>query len=491
MSSNNTVNLVPNWELEHELSTRSYYEFFKLAWVIIEPGVTLRDNWHLKYLADRLQQEVERISKGIHKKKDLIINIPPGSSKSSLVTILFPVWAWIVNPKLRFITASYAGSLATSHAQKSRNVIDSDWFQDLFGDRFIMKHDLNRTSEYENDHTGIRIASSVGGAVTGRHADIVIVDDPLNPKAAASEVSIDKTNKWWDTTISTRLREPQVSLKIILAQRLHEKDLPGYCLETKRGQYEHICLPGELTEDVRPKELRLHYQDGILNPKRHNRIVLDKLKMDLGSYGYAGQILQNPIPAEGNLIKKAWFGRFTMQGLRQKVKDKKDELTWNYTLDGAYTKDQQNDPSAMLCYATYEGDMYIRAVKSVWKEFPELVKFISEFVVRHGYSDYSRIYIEPKATGLSAAQTMRKETELNIIIDKAPRIDKIARVKSVSAFLEGGRCFLLEDTSWIDAFLNQLAAFPNGRHDDEVDCLSMAINNMISNPNKILDVGVF
>ena len=392
---------------------------------------------------------------------------------------------------MRIITSSYAGDLSVSHAQKSRDVIESLWFQDFYGDRFIMKHDLNRTKEYENDHTGIRLTTSVGGSITGRHADIFIVDDPINPKKAASAVEIVNANEWWDKTASTRLRDQDISLRIIVMQRLHENDLTGYCLANKNGKYEHICLPGEITQDVKPLELRTKYQDGILNPSRHGRKVLESMKLDLGSYGYAGQVLQNPIPAEGNLIKKKWFNRFVLSELREKAKNLKNELVWNYKLDGAYTKDQQNDPSAILCYTLFENEMYIRAVQSVWKELPELIKFIVEFVARNGYSPYSRIGIEPKASGLSAAQTLKKETDLNVIIDKPPTTDKIARVNSISAFLEAGRCHLLKDASWVDSFLNQCAAFPNGKHDDEVDCLTMAVGDVIDNPNKILEVSVY
>lgn len=479
------------WQTDRELSLRSYYEFFKLGWKIIEPNTPLQLNWHLKYIADILQSEIERIARREKKEADLIINVPPGTSKSSLITVLFPAWIWINYPYMRIISGSHSGELSTSHAQMSRDVIESDWYQDLFGDCFVMKRDLNRAKEYQNDKTGIRIATSVGGSITGKHADIVIVDDPLDPKTAASAKGIIKANHWWDKTLPTRLRDPDISLRIIVMQRLHENDLTGHCLELDREGYRHICLPGEKTEDVRPVELRAKYQDGILNPSRQGQSVLRRLKKQLGSDGYSGQILQNPISAGGNMIKKKWFGRFDMSSLRERAKEKKDELIWNFKLDGAYTKEERNDPSAIMAYCIYEGDMYIRSVKSVRKEMPELIKFIKEFVEVQGYSPYSRIGIEPKASGMSAAQSLRRETELNVILDKAPKVDKIARVNASLPFLESGRCHLLSDADWVESYLNQLAAFPNGRHDDEVDVTTMAIKDVIDNPNKILDAGAY
>lgn len=448
----------------------------------------------MHYIADRLEWEVLRIKAGKHKKKDLIINIPPGSSKSSLITILFPVWAWLQKPSMRFITASYSQDLATTHAQKSRDVILSDWFQSWYGAEFRLKYDLNRVTQYQNDATGIRIATSVGASVTGKHADIIIVDDPINPAKADSEVSIKKCNRWWDQTMSTRLRDKKVSLRIIVAQRVHEDDLPGYCKKTKGDAYEIICLPGEITDDVRPIELRKKYKNGLLDPVRLDQDALNTMKVDLGSLGYSGQVRQNPEPQEGNLIKKKWIGRFTMARFepvdddKPELKDEKRDLVWDFAVDGAYTKDQQNDPSAIMAYAVFMSKLYVRNVQSVWKELPELIEFIEQFCRENGYTDQSRVFIEPKASGLSAAQSLRRESDLNIIVDKAPTVDKVARVKAASPFMESKRMFVLKDAVWVPGYLSQLGAFPNAKHDDEVDVTTIAINQIIDNPNKIISV---
>ncbi len=489
--------LTQSWVADRFLGIKDYYTFFELAWKVIEPDTVLQTNWHLQYLADRLEWEVKRIKDGKAKKKDLIINIPPGTSKSSLITILFPVWTWLQRPSMRFITASYSQDLSTTLAQKSRDVILSDWFQSWYGAYFRLKYDLNRVTQYQNDAMGIRIATSVGASVTGKHADIIIADDPLNPKGADSEVAIKKCNDWWDKTMSTRLRDKKVSLRIIVAQRVHEDDLTGYCKRTKKGKYELICLPGEITEDVRPIELRNKYKNGLLDPVRMDQKVLDDMKINLGSLGYSGQVRQNPEPEEGNLIKKKWIGRFTMDKFeildddKPEVKEAKRDLAWDFALDGAYTKDQQNDPSAIIAYAIYRGKVYVRNVQAVWKEFPELIRFIKQFCKENGYTDQSRVFIEPKANGLSAAQQLRKESSLNIIVDKAPTVDKIARVKAASPFMEAGRLKVLKDAGWIPSYFSELGAFPNAKHDDKVDVTTIAINQIIDNPNKILSVGSF
>ena len=425
---------------------------------------------------------------GLPKTKDLIINVPPGTSKSSIVTILFPVWAWLQIPSLRFITSSYSASLSIFHSIKSRDVIRSDWFQKRFGHIFQMKADQDSKTVFENDKTGLRITTSVGGSVTGKHADILIADDPINVQDSVSQLALQDCNYWWDHTISTRLTDQKRSLKIIVMQRLNEKDLSGYCLENKKGQYELICMPGEETDAIYPKELKKHYVNGMLDPKRLDEQVMESLKLSLGTLGFTGQINQSPASIEGNLIKRDWFGRFTLNDLIAKVNG--TPLYWNFTMDGAYTKDKLNDPSALLSYAIFENNIYIRDVISVWKEMPDLLNFLPEFCNRNGYNTGSRIYIEPKANGLSAAQMLRHTSNLNVVIDKSPTTDKIARVNACSPLIESRRVFLLQDAPWLEPFLHQCTMFPNARHDDEVDCLTMAVDK-INDKNKITSFEIY
>jgi hypothetical protein len=174
--------------IEMKLAEMSFYDFFKLSWHIVEPSVPLSTNWHHKYLCNTLQEEAERIIEGRPKTKDIVINVPFRSTKSLITTVLFPVWCWIRDPKLRFITASYSAELSIEHATKSRDVIQSDWFKERWGDIFNIKKDQNLKARYENNFMGMRRATSVGGTITGQGADFLIIDDPVSPKNAASEV---------------------------------------------------------------------------------------------------------------------------------------------------------------------------------------------------------------------------------------------------------------------------------------------------------------
>ena len=467
--------------LEKKLCEMSFYEFFKAAWIVVEPAVPLSTNWHHKYICDLLQTECERVIAQEPKSKDIIINVPFRSTKSLIVTVMFPVWAWIKSPKLRFITSSYSATLSIELATKSRDVIFSDWFKRRWGDVFHIKKDQNLKERYENNFVGMRRATSVGGTVTGQGADFLIVDDPLSPQMANSATERDNANEWYRTTFYSRLNQPDIGVRIIIMQRVHEDDLTGFLLgKETRLKYKHICIPAKSGGgNIKPAYLEKFYEKGtqLFWKDRFSQKILDDYKSALGSYGYAGQLQQTPTPLDSGMIHKDWF-----KVDRYRV----DEAIVNFVIDPAYTADQKNDPSALLAYTYKENRWQIVDCVNVYKEFPDLVKFIQQWVAKNGYTNRSRIYVEPKASGKSIVQTLVRETGLNVKEDKPPTKDKVARVSDVSASLESGRVSLLNG-DWNDEFLEQLAKFPAAKHDDMVDCLVMAVNKEIwSGGGKVL-----
>jgi predicted phage terminase large subunit-like protein len=453
--------------LKKKVCELSYFEFFKEAFKIVEPAVELDINWHHKYVCKILQEEAERIIRGEKKQKDIIINVPFRASKSLMCTVLFPVWCWIRDPKLRFITASYSSSLSIEHSAKSRDVIQSNWYQKNWGDLFAIKQDQNTKQNYVNDHTGSRRATSVGGTVTGAGASIIIVDDPTSPKEAASKTERTRANEWYTGTLYSRLDNPKTGVRIIIMQRLHEDDLSGFLLRNNPDNYKHICIPAEATKNLSPKGLIKFYKDELFWDTRFSRDILQDYKYQLGSYEYAGQLQQEPSPADGGIMKKEWF----------KVVKKAPEgiNDWNFIIDPAYTSKQSNDPSALLSFAYKDGDYYIRSVEEKYFEFPELLKYIPLWASRNGIGKRSRIYVEPKASGKSIVQTLRRGTSLNIVEAKPPTKDKVARVMDIVGKIEAGRVFLIEG-QWNSNFITQCSQFPNARHDDMVDCLQMALD---------------
>ncbi len=224
----------------------------------------------------------------------LLINVPPRHLKSTLTSVMWPAWLWLRDPTIRILSASYALPLAIRDANRSRRVITSEWYQARGGDQFKLMGDQNTKSRYDNDATGFRIASSVGGAATGEGGDIILVDDPHKLEDAFSAVALQSAIEWFSSTISSRLNDLRTGRMVVIAQRIHENDLSGHLIET--GDWYHLCLPAE--HDVShpftwPDDPRSE-PDELLSPERFGRDEIDRLKRSLGPYASAGQLQQLP-----------------------------------------------------------------------------------------------------------------------------------------------------------------------------------------------------
>ncbi len=459
------VKLSPNKALA-ELCRRSFFRFVQEFWSVVIPEDPVW-NWHIKYLCDELQYLNSFVMARKPKPYDLIINIPPGTTKSTIVTQMYNAWVWTIDPKQRFTTSSYAHTLSLSHSIKTRDIVTSDKYQTLFPE-VILKKDQSGKSDFRNSSGGQRFTTSTGGTVTGMHAHQILIDDGMNPQQSASEAERLAANNFITSTLSTRKIDKAVTVTILIMQRLHEDDPTGALLE-KGKKVKHINLPAEDNGNVKPPELAERYVDGLLDPIRLNREVLDEAFIDLGSYGYAGQYGQDPAPPEGGLIKKEWFPIIDWE-------PPFSYLTWNFVADTAYTEKEENDPSGYLAYAKDKNDFIIRWAQTERLEFPELCKALPNFAHQHGYTRRSMVEVEPKASGKSLVQTLKRETDLNIKEGVPPAKDKVARVNDSSPTMESGRVKLIRGP-WNKAFLDQLSTFPNAKHDEYVDCVTMMVGD--------------
>ena len=470
-------------KLRAENYRRSFYKFCLDAFKIIHNGEPMVENWHIKYLCDVLQIEAERLVKREPRKQHLLINVPPRSLKSELVNVFFSVYLWVLDDSMQFISSSYSSTLSVALSVQARRLVLSDWFIKHFPD-IKLSIDEKQKSKFSTPNGGLRYCTSTGGSITGMGGDVIVIDDPQNPQLARSDKERDNANTFFNETLRSRINDPKVGMFIVIMQRLHENDLTGMLLGLEKNEWQFICLPAELSDNVFPSVLKKYYIDSMLFPTRLDKSVLDSFKIGLGTYGYSGQYMQLPSPADGGILKKEWF-KITDTILDNKLMEvNRNELTWNFYLDTAYTSKQSNDPSAMVAASYYNNHLYIRKVDSVRLEFPQLCKTIQTFVEDNGYNHSSKVKVEPKASGKSIVQQLKQTTRLNILEDKPPTQDKESRVNGVSAFIESGRVILL-DGSWTNSFLEQCAAFPNGTHDDEVDCLVMAIENETSRKKSI------
>lgn len=461
-------------ELTADICKESFFDFVQEFWTVIIPEEPVY-NWHIQYLCEQLQETVFRVSRREAKLFDEIINIPPGTTKSTICTVMLPAWAWAVDPTLRIITGSYSASLATDHAVKSRDIIKSEKYRRLFPHVEIKKDQDNKT-QYKTTANGERYATSVGGTITGIHAHLIIIDDPLNPKQASSDAERTAANEWMDTTLSSRKVNKAVTPTILVMQRLHEVDPTGNWLNKKGKALRWFKLPGRITSKVRPvpEELADYYVNNLLDPVRLSDEVLKDQRLDLGEYGYAGQFDQDPSPADGGIWKR-WIKPIddhVLDRMLAENKIKKIGSDW----DLAYTDKEQNSASAYVTSGEYEKNMYILDLGFEWLEFPKLMEYIKNRKPTH--------YIEAKASGKSAKQTLVNQgisaKEVKVIGG-----DKVARAQMATPYAERGsvycRASLLEFLYTCEK--QGILKFPNNEHDDLQDALVQAIQRLLGKNN--------
>jgi predicted phage terminase large subunit-like protein len=477
-----------------ELCRRSLFEFVQEFWDVIIPEDPIW-NWHIEYLCNEIQSDVMRVCRlkerpavfeGMRftmpakprepKLHDLLINVPPGSSKSTIVTIMMPAWAWSIDPTLRVISASYSGDLSQDHAVKSRDIIQSDKYK-LYFPEIEIRADQNNKNNYKNTFGGERYATSVGGTIMGIHAHLLIIDDALNTKQSLSESDLPAAAAFVNTTLSTRKVDKAVSLTIMVMQRLNELDPAGVWLRMRDQEgkkLKHICLPVRSTDKVYPPELKEYYVNGLLDPVRFTNEILDAARIELGSYGFAGQMAQDPAPEGGGVWQK-WF---------IPVPDKDFPLILEHygtDWDTAYTDKLTNAGSAAVVSGMFEGKMYIDSVQWFHKEFPELINTMKLFPDPH--------YIEAKASGKSAKQTLI--TAGIPAIEVQVNGDKLARARDATPKAEAGLVFVrasILEKIYYDTDQGILK-FPNGAKQDLADTIAQAIQRHFGRPERKFTVG--
>lgn len=395
-----------------------------------------------------------------------IFNVPPGSSKSTIISEMYPLWCWTIDETQKFICGSYSSTVAEDIAHKCYNIFHSEKFARLFP--ALVESAFGGKTHFHNGQKGERYTTSSGSMIQGVHAHQKLLDDIIGRDQAHSKVERKKVNDWMSETISTRNVDANISVTILVMQRLHENDPTGYITSKPGLRIKRITIPAELSKDVHPKQLSQFYVNGLFDPirKPKERLIIDKA--ELGTYGYAGQMQQRPAPEGGGIIKKEWFN-ITTRNHPMPV-----EATIHFQMDTAYTDDTENDPNAVLSYYLMNNCIYITHAVSVWKEFPDLIRWLPTHVKNRHYRDNSMIHVEPKASGKSVVQTIKDGTKLNITESEAPKDDKLSRLHRVSPKIESGRIYLHEG-GWNENFINQVCGFPNMEHDDEVDCLTAII----------------
>lgn len=396
----------------------------------------------------------------------LIINMPPRYGKTELAIKLFISWCLAKRPSSKFIHLSYSNDLALDNSSQTKEYINSEAYQDIWPMK--LKQDAQGKQKWFNTDGGGVYATASGGAITGFGAGsttlnegfggAIIIDDPLKPDDAFSEVKRKAVNERYNNTIRSRVNSRETPI-ILIMQRLHEDDLSGFLLGGGSGEeWEHLCLPA-LDENNIPLWEQKHTFKELESIRQANR------------YTFAGQYMQTPAPDEGGEWKKEWFEIINIKDVPLNT------LRWEMIIDGAYTKNTANDPTGYQVGAKYNNDYIILSSVDKYLELPGLLKdipiYIDSLPVNVGL-----IKIEPKASGKSLKQMIKDTTSYNVAEIKTDFVNnsKIENVRATSNYIEGGRVKLIKG-SWNEHFLSQVGTFPNAKHDEHIDLTCYGIES--------------
>ncbi len=409
-------------------------------------------NWHIEAICHKLKL-CER-----GELKRLIINVPPRSLKSCCASVALPAWILGRDPRSKVICASYSIELANELARQSRQVLNAGWYRAAFP---AFKGARDTESEFLTTAGGSRYATSIGGTLTGRGADYLIIDDPLKPEDALSRVAREGVTSWFRNTLRSRLNSKKDGVIIVVMQRLHPDDLTGALLQG--GGWELLSLPAIADRDylvATGKGLPHLFKEGeVLHPAREPREVLDQLSKDMGTANFSAQYLQRPVPEGGNLVKREWLKTYERLPHPDRIIQ-----SWDTAMKG----DSRNDWSVCTTWYEARGEYFLVDVARDRVDFPSLKKWTLALSAKHGPA---AILVEDKGSGTPLIQELRTVRGLSVI-PMVPRNDKLTRMNVGAAMIEAGKLHIPNDADWLSTFLDELLAFPGSKHDDQVDSVS-------------------
>lgn len=451
------------WLFRARLCKLSFADFVKEAWPIHHHGTELVWGWYLDAICEHLQAVAEgKISR-------LLINCPPGMGKSLLVSVYFPAWIWVRTPWTQILACSSADDVVYRDARRMRELIESDWYRDLFSPEWRLNKTQDAKGYYVNTIGGARMSRTTGMRVTGAKCHLALIDDPLDAKDAFTDSkALAGHTRWFDQALRTRLMTARHPIVIVM-QRLHERDLSGHVLA--KGGWEHLCLPAEYEETnhqtvIKWRDPRKRDKE-LLFDHLYPRGDLDDLRRDLGTRGFEAQYQQRPSPAAGALFLERWLQYWV-------------ELPeCDYYLgswDFAFKKSDDSDHVVGQVWGVRGAHRYLIAQVREKMNPPDMRAAMLEMWRK--WPNLRAMVVEAKAAGPSLVRNLR--SEIPGIVEVNPQGDsKQGRAAAVTPVWEAGNVFLPHPTaeSWVgELFVPELLAFPFGTHDDQVDSMTQALN---------------
>lgn len=493
--SKRTNLVIDKYALIASICKESFYEFVKNFWDELYPDEKLILNWHIKYLCDELQKVAERVFAGKKKRYDLIINVPPGSTKSTIISIMFPVWTFTRKPNSRHICASHTDTLVLDLSRRCRDLLKSNLYRKCFPS-IEVRDDQDTKGYWVLNSGGYRFSCTVGGRTpVGFHGHFLIVDDPIDPDdaVATSEVGLKNANRWMQETLPSRKVNKRISVVILIMQRLHQDDPSGNRLERakrgKGGKVKHICIPCDDSWPIRPPELRHHYQKngGMMDRRRLGREVLDELK-DSGEFFYAGQYGQNPVPLAGGMFKVTQLIKnLESDPVPPKIMSFRRVVRyWDKAYTGGGGAFTVGVKMGIAGHGKETRFWVLDVVRGQW-DSAERDQWIRHTAEQDGYG--VRIYVEqePAAGKESAAGTVRLLSGFRVRTDVRGGVhdgSKIVRADPYASQVNSGNVYLAA-APWNHDYIEELRFFHKSKYKDQVDASSGAFNILAREKRKI------
>lgn len=477
--------------LEAQRLKRSLSSFVKAAWHLVEPATKLVWNWHLEAICQHLQAVTEgRIRK-------LIINVPPRTGKSTVVSVLWPAWEWARLQSVRFMFASYSQQLSLRDSVRRRLVIQSDWFRERWP-TLELSGDQNVKHEFQNTSLGYMVATSTGGTVTGRGGDRLVLDDPNDATQMESEAERETALTWFDLQWSTRGNDPNTFCEVIIQQRTHEQDITGHAMR-QGGDWCHLKLPMEFETQQSPTAIGWsdpRTQPGeLLDPTRFNAGTVAFLKRRLGPYGASGQLQQNPSPTEGGIIKRKWIRDYRIEGEwiilpdhggKEEYRIRARECFRFGTVDLAVTKKDTDkaDPDytviGIWCvFISTRGPLLI--LLDLFRDRIEGPDIETHLKAMHQHWECAILAVEQIAGFIALGQSLKRAglpiRDIGTSKESFLRMegDKQSRAYGATPLMADGRFYAPTYAPWLGDYHRELTVFPNYGHDDQVDVSTSAV----------------
>ena len=476
----------------------SLAEFTKAAWCVIEPGTDLLWNWHLDVLCAYLEAFFTgRIRR-------LILNVPPGSMKSILFSVMGPAWKWALDPTSRMINITNEIGLASRDNRRMRDVIESDWYKELWGHRFKLSADQQEKLLFENTKKGFRQGLGITGSITGKRGSFLLIDDPVDAKKAFSDVVIQSANNTYDQAVSSRLNAPRTDSIGLIMQRLRVEDMTGHLMDKKATKWVQVRIameyegePGyDPVKDLGPEYAHLadpRKKIGeLMFPGRFDLEVVNAMKEDLGEYGAAGQLQQRPSPLAGGIIKSAYWNVWPDDKPLPKV------LHCFASWDTAFSDDDLKEGAYSACTVwgvwldekdvskLHPEGRHKLLLLSLWYGrvgIDELIEKAREIESKKLTKDYDAHVIEKKASGISMIQSMRAKSAVRILSYDPKQDgggDKVFRAQMARLPFTGGLVWR-PNKPWAENVVKLVASFPAGNalSKDVTDSVTQAVNFLV------------